>query len=64
MKFEKRLTEQSDDQDNFYTIIEMAKDLIKDNDWWMAEEDDPETSDPKESVGQKIATDNRLKTTV
>jgi hypothetical protein len=23
------------DKDNFYSIIESAKDLIKDNDWWV-----------------------------
>lgn len=38
MKYEKKLTEMSDDKDNFYSIIEIARDLIKDNDWWQLEE--------------------------
>ena len=38
MKFEKKLTERSDDKDNFYSIIELARGLIKNNDWWKLEE--------------------------
>jgi len=34
MKFEKTLTEKSEDKDNFYSIIEMAQDLLDSNDWW------------------------------
>lgn len=45
MKFEKKLTEQSEDNDNFYSIIEMAKDLIKDNDWWQVDESELEKTE-------------------
>ena len=31
-------SEKDPDKDNFYTIIENAKDLIKDNDWWVMKE--------------------------
>lgn len=34
MKFEKKLTEKTEDKDNFFSIIELAKDLHKDNEWW------------------------------
>lgn len=27
------------DKDNFYSIIETAKDLIQDNDWWVIKEE-------------------------
>lgn len=27
------------DKDNFYSIIENAKDLIKDNEWWVVSKD-------------------------
>ena len=37
MKFEKKLTEECEDKDNFYSVIEMAKDLITDNEWWKVE---------------------------
>ncbi len=29
------ITEMDPDKDNFYSIIESAKDLIQDNDWWV-----------------------------
>ena len=45
MKFEKKLTEMSEDKDNFYSIIEMAKDLIKDNDWWQVDESEISAQD-------------------
>ena len=37
-KAEAHYSELDPDKDNFYTIIESAKDLIKDNDWWVINE--------------------------
>lgn len=34
MKFEKQLSEQHPDEENFYNVIGKAKGLLKDNDWW------------------------------
>ena len=34
-KAEQVISEADPDKDNFYSIIEGAKDLIKDNDWWV-----------------------------
>lgn len=34
-KAEAVISEQDPDKDNFYSIIEEAKGLIKDNDWWV-----------------------------
>ena len=34
-KAEQVISEADPDKDNFYSIIEEAKDLIKDNDWWV-----------------------------
>ena len=35
IKAEQVISEADPDKDNFYSIIEGAKDLIKDNDWWV-----------------------------
>lgn len=34
MKFERAITEKIGDGDDFYSIIENAKGLLKNNDWW------------------------------
>ena len=34
-KAEQVISEADPDKDNFYSIIEEAKELIKDNDWWV-----------------------------
>lgn len=34
-KAEAFYSENDPDKDNFYSIIESAKDIIKDNDWWV-----------------------------
>jgi hypothetical protein len=41
-KAEAHYSELDPDRDNFYTIIESAKDLIKDNDWWVINENKEE----------------------
>lgn len=38
MKYERNLVEISADQDNFYSVIDRARTLISDNDWWITEE--------------------------
>lgn len=40
MKFEKKISEKDPDRDNFYTVIEDTKDLLKDNEWWKVNEDE------------------------
>lgn len=35
---EAAISEMDPDKDNFYSIIESAKDLIQDNDWWVVNE--------------------------
>ena len=34
MRFEKFLSEKDPEFDNFYSVIDNAKDILKDNDWW------------------------------
>jgi aspartate beta-hydroxylase len=34
-KAEAAYSEADPDKDNFYSIIESAKDIVKDNDWWV-----------------------------
>jgi hypothetical protein len=34
MRFEKHLSEKDPEFDNFYSVIDNAKDLLKDNEWW------------------------------
>ena len=38
MKYEKTLSDKFKDEDNFYNVIDKAKDLLKDNDWWSVNE--------------------------
>lgn len=38
MKFEKAASEKFDEEDNFYTVIDKAKHLLKSNEWWSVEE--------------------------
>ena len=38
MKYEKKISDISDDKDNFFSIIETSKELIKSNDWWTINE--------------------------
>ncbi len=38
-KAEHALSELDTDKDNFYSIIETAKDLIQQNDWWVVEKE-------------------------
>ena len=37
-KAEQALSEMDPEKDNFYSIIENAKDIIKDNEWWVVKE--------------------------
>ena len=39
-KAEYQISEMDPDKDNFYSIIETAKDLIKDNEWWVVKENE------------------------
>jgi hypothetical protein len=39
MRFEKFLSEKDTEFDNFYSVIDKAKDLIKDNEWWTLKEE-------------------------
>lgn len=38
MKFERNLVEHVGDEDNFYTVIDRARTLITDNQWWIKDE--------------------------
>ena len=38
-KAEAVLSEMDEDKDNFYSIIEEAKGIIQDNEWWVVGED-------------------------
>ena len=40
------------DKDNFYSIIETAKDLIQDNDWWVIKEEKNDWFDKVRNVGK------------
>jgi hypothetical protein len=37
MKFERNAVNSIGDEDNFYTVIDRARELIVDNDWWVEE---------------------------
>lgn len=37
LRFEKRMSEEQENKDNFFSIIESAKTLLKSNDWWVVE---------------------------
>ena len=39
MKYERNLVDMSGDEDNFYSVIDRARSLISDNDWWVMEDD-------------------------
>jgi hypothetical protein len=39
MKFEKKLSNLDTEKDNFYSIIEASKDILKDNNWWILYDD-------------------------
>lgn len=52
MKMERYLSQHDEDKDNFYSVIEMSKDLLKDNDWWTVNQ--TEIQNFKEQ-GEKIA---------
>ncbi len=39
-KAEYKFSEMDPDKDNFYSIIENAKDLIKDNEWWIVNKEE------------------------
>ena len=43
------LSEKDTDNDNYYSIIENAKDLIKDNDWWIIKEESEKKEEKLES---------------
>jgi len=38
MKFEKNISEHDPEKDNFYSIIDMSRDILKSNDWWTVNE--------------------------
>lgn len=38
MKYEKAASLKFQDEDNFYNVIDKAKSLLKDNEWWSVED--------------------------
>ena len=42
MRTEKRISEKDPEKDNFYSIIETAKSLIENNNWWIVNKLDKE----------------------
>ena len=38
MRFEKFISEKDTENDNFYSIIDLARDILPNNDWWTSNE--------------------------
>lgn len=39
LRFEKKLSDDHPDKDNFFSIIESSRDLLTNNDWWQLKEE-------------------------
>lgn len=39
LRFEKKISDDHPDKDNFFSIIESSRDLLTNNDWWQLKEE-------------------------
>jgi hypothetical protein len=53
MKTEKKMSEKDPDQDNFYSVIETAKGLLENNDWWVIKDKQSEENKVKHEEESK-----------
>jgi len=61
MKYERAFSAKDPDKDNFYTIIDIAKDLLTSNDWWSINEEEIKKSEERTSKEKSQEEDNDQK---
>jgi len=61
MKYERAFSAKDPDKDNFYTIIDIAKDLLTSNDWWSINEEEIKQSEERKAKEKSQEEDNDQK---
>jgi len=61
MKYERAFSAKDPDKDNFYTIIDIAKDLLTSNDWWSINEEEIKKSEERKAKEKSQEEDNDQK---